>query len=125
MRIERAVFLMIVLVSASLLLAQTYEGGIEGTITDPSGAVVAQASMTITNTATNVSRKVITNGTGEYVAPNLEPGTYTVTAEITGFKKTESKAFVLEVGRTVRVDLKLQPGAVNETTRTVSPGFIL
>ena len=122
MRIQCTVFLMIVAVSASLTLltAQTYQGRIEGTVTDPSGAVLAQAQITVTNTATNVSRKLVTNGTGEYVAPDLEPGTYTVAAEMTGFKKGVSSAVVLEVGRDIRVDLKLQPGAVSETIEVIA-----
>ena len=122
MRMQGRVFLVVIIVSASLTLltAQTYQGRIEGTVTDPSGAVLAQAQITVTNTSTGVSRKLATNGTGEYVAPDLEPGVYTVSAEMTGFKKGVSNAVVLEVGRDIRVDLKLQPGAVSETVEVIA-----
>jgi len=100
----------------SCLYSQTSEGRILGSVQDQSGAVVAGAKVTVTNTATNLARRLVTNGTGEYVAPNLEPGTYTVTAESAGFKKAVSTPFVLEVGRDARIDLRLQPGAVTEIT---------
>src|SRR4029077_12584421 len=94
---------------------QSSEGRILGTITDQSGALVAGARITITNTSTNVSRQLTTTGAGEYVAPNLEPGPYRVSAEAQGFNKAVSTEFMLEVSRDVRIDLKLHPGATNET----------
>jgi hypothetical protein len=122
MQPQGRVFLLIVTASVSLVLvtAQTYQGRIEGMVIDPSGAVLAQAQITVTNIGTNVSRKLVTNSTGEYVAPDLEPGTYTVSAEATGFKKAVRSAVVLEVGRNIRIDLKLQPGAVNETVEVIA-----
>lgn len=69
------------LASIAFLSAQTYQGRILGTITDSSGAVVADAKVTLRDTATNVSRSLVTNHAGEYVAPDLEPGTYSVSAE--------------------------------------------
>jgi hypothetical protein len=115
MTIWRAVLAVLVILSCGLLSAQTYQGRIEGTITDASGAVLAQAQVTVTNTGTNVSRRLVTNGAGAFVAPDLEPGTYVVSAEVPGFKKSQSEPLVLEVGRNVRVDMQLQPGAINET----------
>ncbi len=111
----------VVLISClTILSAQTYQGRILGTVTDSSGAVVANAKITITNTGTNSSRRLITNDAGEYVAPNLEPGNYTVSAESAGFKKSQSDTVILEVGRDIRVDLKLQPGAVGETVQVTA-----
>lgn len=98
-----------------MLCAQTYQGRILGTVTDASGAVVVGAKVSVSNTSTNVSRVLITNRAGEYVAPDLDPGTYTVTAEAPGFKKVEIQSVVLEVSRDVQVNLQLQPGAVSET----------
>jgi Carboxypeptidase regulatory-like domain/TonB-dependent Receptor Plug Domain len=118
-------------VSAVLLLvtgcvvAQTSEGRILGAVSDSSGAVVAGANVTVTNTATNVGRQLVTTSAGEYVAPNLEPGTYTVTAESTGFMKAVSKPFLLEVSRDVRIDLKLQPGAITETMEVSAEGTLV
>jgi len=116
MKAIRAFVLVILLVflSASLLIAQTYQGRILGLVTDQSGAVVRGAKVTITNTATGVSRTLTTTAAGEYNAPNLEPGPYTVTAEAPGFKKVERTALRLEVAKDIRVDFTLNPGAVSE-----------
>src|SRR5262249_54050932 len=96
------------------LWAQSSQGRILGTVTDQSGAVVANAKITITNTNTNASRELITNAAGDYVAPSLDPGMYSVAAEASGFKKAISTAIQLEVSRDARVNLRLQPGAVSE-----------
>jgi len=111
-----------VLVCAQAVLAQTSQGRILGTVTDASGAVVTNAKVTITNTATNVTRLLQTNGAGEYAAPSLDPGMYTVTAESSGFKKAVSTPVLLEVSREVRVDLKLQPGTTSETVVVTAEG---
>jgi hypothetical protein len=108
-----------ILASVLYLCGQTYQGRILGTITDSSGAVVAGAKVTVTKTSTGISRTLITNGVGEYVAPDLDPGSYVVSIEATGFKKTES-AVTLEVARDVRVNLKLQPGAVTQTVEVTA-----
>ena len=104
-----------ILTNITFLSAQTYQGRILGTVTDSSGAVLADAKITVTNTATNISRTLTTNHAGEYVAPNLDPGTYAVSAEAPGFKKTESNSVILEVSRDAQVNLQLQPGAVSQT----------
>src|SRR5215469_11758557 len=83
--------------------AQSTTGRILGTITDPSGAAVAGANVTITDES------------GAYAAPNLEPGTYRVRAEGKGFKTLERPNVQLEVATDVRLDFALQPGQVNET----------
>ncbi|MFZ0520355.1 MAG: TonB-dependent receptor [Candidatus Acidiferrales bacterium] len=96
-------------------LAQTSEGRILGTIRDSSGAVVVGAKVTVTNTGKQISRELVTNETGEYVAPALEPGLYTVSAEASGFKKVVSSPVRVEVTNDIRIDLQLQPGTVSET----------
>jgi hypothetical protein len=85
----RSGLILTVLVAAwsSLLSAQTYQGRILGSVTDSSGAVVGGAKVTVTNTATGVSRTLTANGVGDYNAPNLEPGPYTVTAEAPQFQE--------------------------------------
>lgn len=95
--------------------AQSNEGRILGTIRDSSGGVVVGAKVTVTNTGKQVSRELVTNGVGEYVAPALEPGLYTVSAEAPGFKTAQSSVVRLEVTNDLRIDLQLQPGAVTET----------
>jgi hypothetical protein len=111
-------FLVIFLFSSAggvFLSAQTYQGRILGTITDASGAVLAGAKVTVTNTATGVSRNLVSNSSGEYIAPDLDPGPYRVIVEAAGFKKAESTPVVLEVGRDLSINMRLVPGAVSET----------
>src|SRR5581483_8802749 len=106
--------LIAVLSSAIMLSAQTSQGRILGSVTDQTGAVVPGAKVTITNTATGVSRALITNSGGEYFAPNLEPGPYAITAEAVNFEKVNRTGVRLEVAKDARVDFKLVPGAVNQ-----------
>ena len=77
-------------------------GEFAGSVTDPSGAVIAGATVTITNDATGVSRTAETNEAGNYTVPFLNPGTYTITAESEGFRTARTAGLVLQVGATVR-----------------------
>jgi outer membrane receptor protein involved in Fe transport len=86
-----------------------------GTVTDASGAAVGNAKITITETNTGISHTSQTNESGNYVLPDLPPGTYTVTAELSGFKRASRAAIDLVVNSTERVDLVLEPGNVSET----------
>jgi hypothetical protein len=107
--------ILVLLVTQLCLMAQTSEGRILGTVVDQSGAVVGKAKVTITNTATGTIRTIATTAAGDYAAPNLEPGSYVVTVQVSGFQKAQHTAVTLEVAKDVRVDFKLTPGAVNET----------
>src|ERR1700733_6559434 len=71
--------------------AQTDTGSIGGYVKDPTGRVVPKATVTIKNEGTNEVHTLVTNEAGYYVAPNLSPGIYAVTAEAAGFKRFESK----------------------------------
>lgn len=95
--------------------AQTYQGRILGTVTDQSGAVVKAARVVIINTETGARREVETNDTGDYAAPNLAPGLYSVEASAQGFKKAERPAIRLEVAKDARIDLTLTPGDIAES----------
>jgi hypothetical protein len=105
--------------STIFLFAQTYQGRILGSVTDASGAVVSGARVTITNIATGASRALQSSASGEYVAPSLEPGTYSVTVEAPSFKKSTRTNLLLEVATDLKIDFKLVPGSVGETV-TVS-----
>jgi len=74
------------LLALAPLRAQETRGDILGRVTDPSGAVIARATVRAVNTATNVQSTAATNETGDYVLPFLIPSTYRVTAEAPGFK---------------------------------------
>ncbi len=97
------------------LFSQGSFGRILGTVTDQSGGVVAGATVTIVDTDRGVTKTLVTNEAGEYSAPTLNPGNYKVRAEAKGFKIVERQNVVLEVGKEVRVDMSLAPGAVAET----------
>src|SRR5215216_369848 len=106
---------LILLALSTSSLSQTYQGRILGTVTDENGAVVKSAKIVITNVETGVSRALETNDAGDYVAPNLPPGVYTIVAEATGFKRIERTGVRLEVAKDVRIDLVLNPGALSES----------
>jgi hypothetical protein len=108
-----------VLLVTPSLRAQTSQGRISGRVADQTGAVVAGATVTILNPETGIKRVLTTNATGEYFAPNLDPGVYTITVEAPSFKKLQRPAFRLEVATDVRQDFVLRPGAATETV-TVS-----
>src|SRR6202140_3075583 len=97
------------------LFAQGDFGRILGTVTDPSGAVIAGATVSVIDTQRGLARTLTTDQAGEYNAPTLIPGTYTVRVEAKGFKRLNRENIVLEVGKEVRVDLPLQPGEQNQT----------
>src|SRR5580693_8181357 len=97
------------------LLARAQQATIVGTVTDPSGAVVPDVAVTLTNTDTGVSHVIPTNDAGQYVAVDLQIGHYKVKAEAKGFKVTEQKDIVLTIGDRIRVDFQMQLGAAQET----------
>jgi len=99
------------------LFSQGSAGRILGSVTDQTGGVLAGATVTILDVQRGISRTLITDQSGEYVAPSLLPGTYTVRAEVKGFKTVERQKIALEVGQDIRVDLSLQPG---EQTMTIT-----
>ncbi len=89
-------------------------GTIRGTVTDPNGAVIPNASVQITDKATGLSRDLTTNGDGNYEAAALKPGRYEVAVTATGFKKTVVEA-VLSGSETIRADIKAEVGTQSET----------
>ena len=101
---------------AATALAQNITGTIVGTVTDSKGGVVPNATVTITNTDKQVVvRTLKTDDRGEYVAPLLPIGHYSVTAETAGFKKTTQTGVVLNVNDKLAVNFTLEVGTVNET----------
>jgi hypothetical protein len=98
---------------AAQALAQ--EATIVGTVTDPTGASVPNATILITNTDTGVARNIPSNSDGQYVVPDLQIGQYVVHVSATGFKAAEQKGVTLNVGDRTRLDFKLQVGSTQET----------
>src|ERR1700686_2249472 len=97
------------------LSAQTSYGTVAGTVTDASGAAVADAEVTITNSASGEKREQPTSGEGLYNFVNLIPGTYRVEVEKTGFKRAAHSDVIVDVDQTVRIDLTLQVGEASQT----------
>ena len=105
----------LVLALAIPLISQTTSGRILGSISDQSGASVAGATVTVTDVQRGTARTFTTDASGEYVAPELQPGVYKVRAEAKGFKSVERPNIAVEVAQDVRVDLALPAGQVSET----------
>jgi hypothetical protein len=97
------------------LSAQVNTGRILGTVTDQSGGVVAGAMVAVTNAQTGVARNLTTDGAGEYIAPNLIPGTYIVRVTANGFQAFERQNILLEIGKDARIDVQLTPGQITQT----------
>src|ERR1700675_3253078 len=93
------------------LVGQAVNATLLGTVTDSTGASVANVKVMITETNTVISRTSATNDSGNYVFPDLPPGTYTVLAELAGFKRESRSGIDVIVNTTQRVDLVLQPGS--------------
>ena len=97
------------------LFSQGSSGRILGTVTDQTGGVVSGATVTVVDKDRGVARTLTTDQAGEYNAPTLTPGTYTIRAEAQGFKKFERQNVLLGVGKEVQVDLVVQTGSQVET----------
>lgn len=95
--------------------AQTINASLSGTVRDPTGAAVAGAKVQIVSTATNAETAVSTNAEGNFQAPSLPPGMYSVRAGATGFKTAVRNDVVLEVSQQATLDMRLEVGAVSES----------
>ena len=111
--------------SAMAALAQVQSGRIVGTVYDPQHAVVTNATVTVTDTATNLTRRVTTNTTGDFVITPLDPGTYRISATALGFQTTVQTGLELVVGQVARVDLELRLGATNTEVQVVAESAFL
>jgi hypothetical protein len=104
-----------VLLFSLSLFSQGNFGRILGIVTDQSGGVISGATVTIIDKDRGVARTLTTDSAGEYSAPTLIPGNYTVRVEAKGFQTLDRQNVVLEVGKEVRVDLTPLPGQQNQT----------
>ena len=106
----------------SRLYAQAVNGTIVGTVTDPTGATVANAQVTIVLNGQNAVHTSVTNESGNFTEPDLPPGAYTVTIAAPGFKKETRENITLDTNATARVDVTLATGSATETvTVTTAP----
>jgi Carboxypeptidase regulatory-like domain len=109
------VFALAALLAAPFAGAQSTGGRIRGTVTDPSGASVAAATVTLTNQATGATRSVQSGANGEYIFIEVPVGTYEIDVAQTGFKKFVRKDIALDLNEVVSVDVVLQVGGSTET----------
>lgn len=103
------VFCLVLFLANSAPAQNTNSGDIRGTVTDPAGAVVPGATVTVTNNDTGVSNDFVTNGVGIYDTNSILPGTYTITFSKAGFEKLVKTSIILQVAY-ITVDAELAVG---------------
>jgi len=101
--------------STVFVLAQTTNGGIQGAVTDPSGATIGGAQITGRNLDTGLTISTVTSNAGLYSLANLPPGRYTVTVEAPNLKKYSREGVTVQTDATVALDVQMQLGAVSDS----------
>src|SRR5438105_11576791 len=114
----RRKLLAFVVFAALPCFGQTF-GEITGVVTDPAGALVVGAALTVSNPATNLTRTATTNNAGNYTFPSLLPGVYSVKAEMAGFQGEIRGGVELQVQQVARIDFQLKVGSLTETVEVI------
>ncbi len=117
--------LLLALLSIATLGAQTLDTAILGTVSDPAGARIANAVVTITNPATGLTRTVKTNADGTYEVRYLVPGTYSVESQAAGFRTERRTGITLQVNQQARMDFALQLGEVQQAVEVTAASPLL
>jgi hypothetical protein len=121
-----AAFVLFLMASgSSAAIAQQETATIVGYITDSSGALVPNATITVVNLATSISVTTVTDERGSYTVPSLRPGDYSITAEAGGFRKTMRSGVRLQVAQVLQLDMTLQPGDVTEAVEVTAAASLL
>lgn len=113
-KLQFLIVLCCILTLAAAVMAQVQNGQFTGTITDPSGAAIPGATITVSNPSTNFSTSATTGSTGSYAVRDLPPATYKITVEAKGFKTVSAVSVVLNVGAIQRQDFKMTLGETRE-----------
>jgi hypothetical protein len=108
-------FAFLLLSAAASLHAQTTNGSIEGSVTDPNGGAVAGASVTARNLDTGLTQTTTTTQAGIYSLPNLPPGRYSVTVEVPNLKKFAQEGVTVTTGTAISLNIPMQLGTVSES----------
>ena len=106
--------------SSSPMSAQSTSGRILGRVADPTGAVLAEVKVTLTNQATGVARDTKTNASGDYTFVEVVPGNYQIEFELTGFKKSVQKGITVDVNQVVTLNKALDIGTTQEVVEVTS-----
>ena len=109
-RLQLCLVVLAVLALSLSAFAQVEFGQFTGVVTDPTGAAIANATVTVSNTATDLHASTTTNASGNYTIRELPVGTYRLTVEAPGFKKESNAGVVINAGTIAHVDFKLQIG---------------
>src|SRR5580693_2468574 len=123
--VKLALVLLLVICAGSVLSAwaqSTSTGTVAGSVTDPTGALVSGAAVTLTDTATNVARSTTTNETGRYIYVDVNPGVYNLTVSKAGFETTKTENQEVKVGASLTVNLTLQVGGTNVVVEVSAVG---
>jgi Carboxypeptidase regulatory-like domain len=99
--------------------------GITGTVTDTTGSVIPNASVSITNDATGVTQHVVTSGAGTYAVSGLLPGPYRVTVDASGFKRSVKDGVLVEIGTQSTINFTMQAGAATQTVQVIADSIAL
>ncbi|HEX7137193.1 MAG TPA: carboxypeptidase-like regulatory domain-containing protein, partial [Vicinamibacterales bacterium] len=102
------------LLVAATAAAQQFTGGVRGAVRDANG-VIPGVTVTLTNEGTNVSRETVTNDVGQYNFPAVPPGTYSLRAQISGYKRYESKGLNVGTQQFITIDVAMEIGAIEES----------
>lgn len=105
---------LLVLLWAPMATAQQFTGGVRGAVRDANG-VIPGVTVTLVNEATNISRETVTNDVGQYNFPAVAPGKYTLRAQLSGYKRHESKGLVVGTQQFITLDIPLEVGAIEES----------
>ncbi len=105
---------------SAVVLAQSTGGRVLGRVADPTGAVLANVKVTLINDATGVEATTTTNGSGDYVFPQVTVGGYSVEFDLVGFKKNQQKAVRVDLNQVVTVNSTLEVGDAKETVQVTS-----
>ena len=116
MRLSRGlVAIFLIVAGAGAGYAQTITGSILGDVTDPSGALLAGATVRVTSSSTGATRETFTNAVGAYQVAGLQPDTYTITVELEGFRSATRSGVVLPIQSEIKVDFSMAVGLVTES----------
>src|SRR5581483_2269573 len=130
MTMKRSAGILVTLIVGSLLgcaalFAQAGSATVSGTVHDPSGAIVPNATVTITNTATGVAHSTVTTSGGLYVLPNLAPGNYRLNINASGFQPKDVTGITLDVDQQATVNVDVAVGSSSQSVAVSASALLL